>query len=171
MLRKIRDIYRLFENGLLITMMLVSTLIVCYSVFMRYIIGNPVVWSEEIVCYLQVWIAFIGVSFVSRNQDDFIRFDFILHRLKPKTRAVINVLERLILFVFMSVLFVSSTRWLFRVYGFGGVSTPMKVPNWIPRIVIPFSFLLMSIHYIESLVEESKRCMAIFVEGGKPDER
>lgn len=161
MLRKIRDTYRLIENGLLIAMLLLSTAIVCYSVFMRYVIVSPVVWSEEIVCYFQVWIAFIGVSYVARNQDDFIRFDFVLHQLKSKTKAVITVFERLILLVFMGVLFVSSTRWLIGVYGYGGVSTPMKVPNWIPRMVIPFSFLLMLIHYIESFIEETVKCKVL----------
>ena len=61
----------------------------------------------------------------------------------------------------MGVLFVSSTRWLIGVYGYGGVSTPMKVPNWIPRMVIPFSFLLMLIHYIESFIEETVKCKVL----------
>ncbi len=164
MLDKIRDTYRSFENSLLIAMMLFSTAIVCYSVFMRYVVGSPVVWGEEMVCYLQVWIAFIGVSYIARNQDDFIRFDFVLHRLKPKTRAIVNVAERLILLVFMGVLLVVSIQWLIRVYGYGGISTPMKVPNWIPRVVIPFSFFLLLIHYIESFVEEARKSKALLAD-------
>ena len=164
MLFKLRDAYRKIENSLLIAMMLISTAIVCYSVFMRYVMGTPPVWSEEIVCYLQVWIAFIGVSYVSRNQDDFIRFDFLVHNLRPKTRAVVNVFERFLLLVFMGVLFVSSAQWLIRVFGYGGVSTPMKAPNWIPRMVIPYSFFLMTIHYAESLAEEIGKCRALLTE-------
>ena len=167
MLRKIRDGYRVVENWILIAMMLVSTGIVCYSVFMRYVVGTPLVWSEELVCYLQVWIAFVGISYVARNQDDFIRFDFVLHSLKPKPRAIINVIERFVLLVFMGVLFVSSTQWLLRVYGYGGVSTPMKVPNWIPRLVIPVSFFLMTVHYVESLVDEFMKCRALLGRGNQ----
>lgn len=164
-MKKLRDYYRTAENAILIAMMIISTLIVCYSVFMRYIIDSPVIWSEELVCYLQVWIAFVGISYVARNQDDFIRFDFVLHRMKPKTKAIINVIERGILLVFMCVLTISSAQWLFSVYGYGGVSTPMKVPNWIPRMIIPVSFFALFIHYVESLVEEIQKCRSVIKKG------
>ncbi len=151
MLTKIRDKYRKIEEYFLIILMLVSTLIVCYSVFMRYVLNAPPVWSEEIVCYLQVWIAFIGISYVARNQDDFIRFDFIIHNLDEKTRSVIALFERIVLLFFMGLLAVTSFQWLIKTYNYGSVSTPMKIPNWIPRLVIPVSFLLIAVHYAEAL--------------------
>lgn len=150
----IQKIYRKIENGFLIALMAISTLVVCYAVFMRYIMDNPLIWSEELVCYFQVWIAFVGISCVARDESSFIRFDFLLHRMGPKLRKTVFFLEHIIMIAFLVLMVFVSTKWLFQTYSYGGISTPMKIPNYIPRIGVPLSFFLVLIHFAETLVSE-----------------
>lgn len=147
----IKRVYRTIEDYFVIALISLATLIVCYSVFMRYVMNAPVTWNEEIVCYMQVWIAYVGISIVARNQDEFIRFDFLIGKLKPRTRSIVLFVEYVLVIALLSVLAVVSFKWLIQVYRIGGISTPMKVPNYLPRIVIPVSFVLLLIHYIEHL--------------------
>ena len=163
-------IYRNVENGLLIALMILSTLTVCYAVFMRYIIGSPVIWSEELICYFQVWIAFVGISCVARNENDFIRFDFLLHRMSPRLRVGVFFVEHIMMIAFMSLMVVVSAKWIFQIYSYGGISTPMKIPNYIPRIAVPLSFFLMLIHFVESTVSEAITLCRKITKGGDRDE-
>lgn len=161
-MKRIIKCYRQIEEYILILLLIISAAIVCYSVFMRYIFNSPPIWCEEIVCYFQVWIAFLGVSYIARNPDDFIRFDFVIHRMNPKVRAIVLLIERIILIVFTAILFYVSLRWLIGIFEYGGVSTPMKVPNYLPRLIIPISFFLLVIHNVETLIDDFKNIRSVF---------
>lgn len=153
-LLKIKNFYRKCEEGFLVFLLIFSTVSVCYSVLMRYVFNSPVAWNEEIVCYVQVWLAFIGVSYIARNEGQFIRFDFFLHRSSAGTKTAFFFIEHSIMLVFTGAFTIISALWIEKLYHIGGLSTPMMIPNYIPRAVICLSFFLLFIHYFEGLLSK-----------------
>lgn len=145
--------YKKIEEAFLFGLMCVAVLIVCYSVVMRYVFHNPVIWNEEIVCYIQVWLCFLGANYVARRPEDFIKFDFIRHKMGKKSAMAAALVECLLLSASMVLFAAVSWKWIAQIYSFGGISTPMRVPNFLPRMVVPFSFTLLAIRYIVSIKE------------------
>lgn len=163
----LRKWYRKMEEVFLVSLMCIAVLIVCYSVVMRYVLHHPVIWNEEFVCYIQVWLCFIGVNYVARNPEDFIKFDFIRHKLKNRYILIAALAECLLLSGSMILFSVVSWEWIVQIYSFGGISTPMRVPNFIPRMVIPISFTLLSIRYIILLKESVEKIILRYRNDGK----
>ncbi len=46
--------------------------IVCYEVFMRYVLNSPTIWVDEISRILQVWAAYLSIAFVLKNKSHII---------------------------------------------------------------------------------------------------
>ena len=161
----IKKIYRTLEEYLLIVIMIISTMVVCYSVFMRYVMNSPTAWCEEIVCYCQVWMTFIGICFISRDINDYIRFDFIVHRLSKCHRYIANAICRGVLLLFCIMMSIVCSQWIIKTYNYGGVSTPMQIPNYMPRFILPVSFVILSIRLVEGIIKEVKNifiCKELF---------
>lgn len=52
-----------FEEYLLIAILAVMSVVICYQVFMRYVMQASLSWSEELARYLFIWMAYIAISY------------------------------------------------------------------------------------------------------------
>jgi len=78
------DIFLAVSHGI------VATLIIA-AVFFRYVISDPLVWSEEFVVIVFTWMLFIGLASGFRNRMH-IRIDALLIALPHKGRVVFGTL-------------------------------------------------------------------------------
>lgn len=51
------------EEYLLIVILGIMSIVICFQVFMRYVMSASLAWSEELARYLFVWMAYIGISY------------------------------------------------------------------------------------------------------------
>ena len=73
-------------NGLAILFGLV-TILTIYQVFARYVLNNPIVWSEEIVRYSMIWIVMLGTA-VALRQGLLVSVEIILHIVPRKVKKI-----------------------------------------------------------------------------------
>ena len=62
-----------FEEYLLIAILGIMSIVICYQVFMRYVMAASLSWSEELARYLFIWMAYICLlytSLVTRNRTE-----------------------------------------------------------------------------------------------------
>ena len=142
-LKKFVAVYDSVEECLTALMLFTATMITCYAVLMRYVFTKPPLWSEEIVCYMQVWLTFLGISYVARDTTNFIRFDMVYTKIPERGRAILDIIVPVICMVLVGVVFFTSFKWVLQLKKYGGVSVILKIPNYIPRIIMPVSFLLL----------------------------
>lgn len=152
-MKKIINVYNSVEEWLTALMLFSATMITCYAVVMRYVFNAPPLWSEEIVCYMQVWLTFLGISYVARDTSNFIRFDMVYTKLSEKGRAVLDLIVPVICMILVGTVFFTSFKWVLQLQKYGGVSVILKIPNYIPRIIMPISFLLLFLRYLGHLVK------------------
>ena len=57
------------------------------GVFMRFIVGEPLQWTEEITLALFVWFTFLGASVVVK-EDGHVSIDFFVSRLSPSLQRL-----------------------------------------------------------------------------------
>ena len=85
-----RDVMRfaskLFSGIVVITMMLI-VLSVFVQIFFRYVLGSPLVWTEEFAKFMFPWLVFSGAALTSRIQGH-IRVDYFADRLPKRVRSI-----------------------------------------------------------------------------------
>jgi len=66
------------------------------QIFSRYVLNNPVGWSEEVIITAWLWTVLWGAAFVIREEEE-IRFDIIYSNLSARTRRVLTVITGIVL--------------------------------------------------------------------------
>jgi tripartite ATP-independent transporter DctM subunit len=80
-------------GSVLIALSLISVGATLFQVFMRYFVGRPVVWSEEVSTLAFVWLVFLGAALGVRTGEH-VSMDTVVPRLPPGVRAAIDWLLR-----------------------------------------------------------------------------
>lgn len=91
------------EAVMLAAMVAVITAVTFLQVFTRYVVGDPLIWTEELARYLFVWITLIGGAAAVRTRGHF-GLD-ILRRFAPPLRTPLGALSTLVVFTFLGLLF------------------------------------------------------------------
>ena len=86
-------------RALILTATLGIFIIVLVAVFLRYVLGTSVSWSEEVPRYLLIWISFAGAA-VGVARKEHIAFDLVYGALPPIPRRILGVLLNLLVLGF-----------------------------------------------------------------------
>ncbi len=112
--------------------------VVCYNVFVRFVLNAPTSWSYDITYLLGGSMMALGQAFVYKH-DEHVRIDVVSSRFSAKTRLRIETALTAVLFIPLIAL-ISRTYWsdCFRAYVHG--DTLMQTA-WYP-LVWPFKFII-----------------------------
>jgi TRAP-type C4-dicarboxylate transport system permease small subunit len=114
-----------------------ATLAVLYSVVMRYVVGQPQTWSDELIGFLTVATVMLGAAEASRRGDH-VEVDLLTARAGPRMRriaalwacvAVLGVAGVLLAGGWEMVAFSRMTGLLSEGY--------LEAPLWIPQLAVP----------------------------------
>jgi TRAP-type C4-dicarboxylate transport system permease small subunit len=72
------------------------TVTIILQVLTRYLLKNPLPWTEELARYLMIWMAFIGASCVIKKWDN-IYVDFFINLLKKKSRKITLLIQKFVI--------------------------------------------------------------------------
>src|SRR2546429_6861706 len=77
---------------------LLSTMFACFiiQIFFRYVLNNPVGWSEEVIITTWLWSVLWGAAFVLRESEE-IRFDIIYSNIGEGVRRVFTAVSGFVL--------------------------------------------------------------------------
>lgn len=90
------------ESVLLAILVTAITAVTFAQVFTRYVLVDPLIWSEEVARYLFVWITLIGAATAVRANGHF-GLD-IARRFFPRLRSVLGILTMSIVAIFLAIL-------------------------------------------------------------------
>ena len=129
-----------------------GVLVVCYMVFVRYILNQHTIWQTDFVIYSLVAATFIGSPYVLMTRGH-VNVDVLPHYLSPRPRfwlALVSVVVSLAFCVIMTVLtfmfwheawthrWVSDTMWRARL--------------WIPYSSMPIGLGILSLQFVADLI-------------------
>ena len=77
---------------------------VCFliQIFFRYVLNNPVGWTEEVCLAAWLWGVLWGAVFVLDEKDE-VRFDIIYTAVSSRTRRIFTVITSLVLVLLYSI--------------------------------------------------------------------
>jgi len=125
---------------IILTIMLV---VVSAQIWYRFVLNDPLTWSEEVARYLFVWISFLG-SAVGVRYNVHLGIDLIDKILSPKGRKIMTVLVNLLMQIFLGVVIIWGIRIL-HVVQFQK-SASLGIPMTYPYLAVPVgaSFMLLN---------------------------
>jgi len=146
----------LFSSALLIAI----TGAIIYSVFTRYALNRPPLWSEEVPMTFFMWMTFLGLALATRRGEN-IRVTYFIEKLAPGPRLVLEIFMHLLVIAMMIVILWFSFR-IIRLQLRGTMLSTgwSRAVNWIP---LPLGMVLSALYQVKLVrrsVREYERAMA-----------
>ncbi len=125
--------------------------VVFLQVVFRYVLQQPLFWSEELPRYLLIWMAFLAAALAERY-DGHINITLAVNLLPQSAQRVVRILRRLVTLAFLGAL----------VYSGGLVtkitvhhrSTALQIPMAAVYVALPVGAALMMLYLVLHIVRD-----------------
>jgi TRAP-type C4-dicarboxylate transport system permease small subunit len=142
------------EDVLGVAALLAAFAVMSVQIFLRYVLNDSLIWSEEAARYLLIAIAFLGCATGCRKACH-IRIDVIVLVLPPRSRRTLSLaVDAIVLF------YVAYVAWLaIEIIPILGrqPSTAMRMPMWIAYGVIALGFALAALRIVLARLPGARR--------------
>ena len=139
------------EEAILLILLVLMTCIMGIQIVSRYVFQNSLTWSEELVRYMFVWSAFLGVPFCIKHGLS-IKVDQFRNLFPVPLQRILMYIDKIIIFLLFLVLFIYSFKVVRATYLSGQTSPAMQLPMWTVQISVTVSSLLSMIRSIQNLL-------------------
>lgn len=152
----IRRLTRLVE-WMLTALSVLIFVVVFLQVLFRYLLRQPLFWSEELPRYLLIWMCFLAAA-VAQKHDAHINITLCLAPLSTRARQVLKILTDAIILAFLWVITYS-----------GGLvtsitahhrSTALQLPMGLVYAALPVGAILMSLYLVLQIADGVRRLKA-----------
>ena len=134
-------------------LILVSMLVVCYGVFLRYVLGASTVWQLELSTYFLMFAAFVGGAYGLKHGDH-VNLSLIVDRLPEKIRLYVQLLASVLGFMFVVIVAAIAYVLWWETTGAGRTSgTAWNVPLTYPYLIVPLGMTLIALQYLVIVVQ------------------
>ncbi len=97
------------EEVLLFILSVIAVVIVFIQVFMRFVMGSSLAWSEELARYCFIWLVYIGISYGVKKQRH-IKVDAALLLFKEKGKIVLAMIANILFLAFAILIVIYGLR-------------------------------------------------------------
>ncbi|HCR98135.1 MULTISPECIES: TRAP transporter small permease [Halomonas] len=139
------------EISVCVVLMSTMTVLLAVQVFMRYVMGASLSWSEEIARYLFIWLIYLGISYGAREMRH-IKIDAALDLFPRRIRPAIVILGDLLFLAF--ALYIVWTSWsvIERQMMLGQTSPAVGLPMWIVYAAPFVGFAITGVRQIQTII-------------------
>ena len=151
-------------------LILVSMLVVCYGVALRYVFGASTLWQLELSTYFLMFAAFVGGAYGLKHGDH-VNLALVVDRLPEKARLYVRLLASILGFVFIVIVALIAYDLWWETAREGRTSgTAWNVPLTYPYIIVPLGMTLIALQYLVIVVEIFQQIISGQASGQPPDE-
>jgi len=155
-LLKISDTIDKVCGWAIIILFVVMTVTYSAQIFLRYVVGVGLKWTEELTRYADIWAIMIGFVMIAKRRNH-INVSVLEESLRGKNRARLIVAQQVISLVIFAAMFVIS----FRLIELAGdqLTTNMRIPKrWVYWIYPPAfaAFIFQTFVGILQSINEAK---------------
>lgn len=153
-MQKIIDYMNLGLKYILNVILTVLVIAVVLQVFFRYVVNNPIAWTEELSRYSLVWLTFLGAAYaVSLKQN--ISIEILRNVLSPLGKKVMYTIATLVSLLFC--IFLIQYGYILASSSMNQLSPVLQVPMGVIYYIIPVSAFLFGTNLISMFVQEWKK--------------
>lgn len=121
------------------------------QVIFRFVIEQPLAWTEELARYCLVWITFLGAAF-AMSRKAHIGLEFLKNLMPNKGQKILSVLAALIGLSFFIIMLFQGYELMSR--SMTQLSPVLRIPMGVIYSVLPISALLLIINTIAITIRD-----------------
>jgi len=148
--RLIRRLTWLVERVLILLSMLIAAVVFLQVVF-RYVLQQPLYWSEELPRYLLIWMSFLAAALAQKNEAH-INITLAVTPLPMAVQRGIRLLANLVILGFLGVL-VYSGSLVTRITA-AHRSTALQIPMAVVYAALPVGAALMMLYLVLQIARD-----------------
>jgi TRAP-type C4-dicarboxylate transport system permease small subunit len=124
MVRAVKTLMR-FVEGLLIVLLFASVSIVVLQIIWRYLLRNPLSWTDQMARFLFIWMTMLGIP-VLFNRNILMSFDLVQNKFNDRNHDILRIVFRILGLFFCVSYFFFSLQLCMRSIGnfFAGIRIP-----------------------------------------------
>ena len=147
MIKKVSAIFDRILNAMAFIAALLLVLImlgVVTEVLLRFFFNKPIFWMIEVIECALLYITFLGGAWLLAR-DKHVTMDFVLNRVNPKTKAILNIITSFLCMIVFLILTWYTGKEAWSLFKTGAVTeTRLGQPKFTIFGIIPLgSFFLM----------------------------
>lgn len=132
------------------------------QVFMRYVLNNPLSWSEELARYAFIWFVYISGSYAVKFQRH-VRLTFIVNNLPRPINLFFQLIALLFWLAFLIFLDIYSIEAIRFLYHSGQASSANNIPMYILYLSVALGAILMTVRVLQHIINKVKDIKRYFV--------
>ncbi|MGD9007213.1 MAG: TRAP transporter small permease [Desulfobacteraceae bacterium] len=144
-LYRLERIIRRMEQGFVVAFLSAMIVVAFSQIVLRNFWSTGFSWADALVRYSVLWVGFIGASMAAR-EGKHIKIDALSQWLPAKHRELLQVLISVctaLVCLFLTLAAFNFVRFEAQM----GSRTFFNLPIWIPQLIMPLSFALMTLRY------------------------
>jgi len=123
---------------------------VSVGVFFRYVLNNAIPWVEEVSRYLMIWVAYLSMGMVMRDEQN-VGVEFVVNWFPKGGKKVIKVITHIVIAVFLGIVLYQSIKYM-RILRIQR-SPALGIPMAYPYISVAIGSFLMLMENIKLMFE------------------
>ena len=140
------------EHILIAILLLLMILLAFWQIVLRNFFATGIDWGDSLVRYLVVWVGFIGAA-VATKEGKHITIDVLSRWITGSGSRVIRAVSHFCSAVICGLLTWAAIKFIWFEAQMGG-TTFFQLPVWVPELIIPVTFGLMTLRYTLRLINE-----------------
>ncbi len=145
-----------FEEAIIVALMATMSLLIGAQIFMRYVMGASLSWSEELARYLFIWATYLGVAY-GVKKDAHIRVSMATDMLPPRAQILVRILTHLIFGAFAAYVMYQGWFMVEKTFRFGQKSASLGIPMGLVYLAPLSGFGLVVLRLIQAIFLDLKR--------------
>ena len=139
------EIINRVEQIVLVTFLSSMILIAFLQIVLRNFFATGLSWGDPLVRNLVLWIGFIGATLATR-EGKHINVDLVSRWLPSLGKNAATLITHLFSFMICCLLTYAALKFIKNEAEMGNV-TFLKIPAWIPEMILPMTFGLMTFRF------------------------
>jgi TRAP-type C4-dicarboxylate transport system permease small subunit len=138
------------EQILIVALLMVMILMAFSQIVLRNFFNTGVGWGDALVRYLVVWVGFIGAA-IAAKEDKHISIDVLARWVTGAGERAIQAISNFSSAAICGLLTWAGIKFIWFEAQMGGTNF-FKLPVWVPELIIPIAFGLMTLRYTLRLI-------------------
>ena len=153
--KRLDEIIARVEKYLVVLLLSLMMVLAFMQIVLRNFFETGLSWGDVLVRYLVLWVAFIGAALATK-EDRHINMELFSRWVSDKGKAYLKGLSHLCSIFICSLLTYAALKFIYFEAQMGS-TTILGTPIWIPELIIPIAFGLMTFRFALRLMSTIKK--------------
>lgn len=140
------------EHILIAALLTVMILMAFSQIVLRNFFATGIAWGDAMVRYLVVWVGFVGAA-IAAKEGKHITIDVLSRWITGAGSSAIQAISHFSSAAICGLLTWAGIKFIWFEAQMGG-TTFFQLPVWVPELIIPVTFGLMTLRYTLGLINE-----------------